>query len=63
MKKFMLTFWKEEEGLETLEMLLIIAIIVVIAVTFKNKIVAWVAKLIQKGDTNINNLDANNPVG
>ncbi|MPQ23176.1 Flp1 family type IVb pilin [Carnobacterium divergens] len=56
MQQFMMDFWKEEEGLETLEMLLIIAIIVVIAVMFKDKIMTWAKNLLDKGDTNVENI-------
>ncbi|MGX7417489.1 Flp1 family type IVb pilin [Carnobacterium gallinarum] len=56
MKNFMLDFWKDEQGLETLEMLLIIAIIVVIAVMFKDKIMTWAQSLLDKGDENITNI-------
>ncbi|MDT1940114.1 MULTISPECIES: Flp1 family type IVb pilin [Carnobacterium] len=56
MQQFMMDFWKEEEGLETLEMLLIIAIIVVIAVMFKDKIMTWAKNLLDKGNTNVENI-------
>ncbi|TFJ41865.1 hypothetical protein CKN73_05250 [Carnobacterium divergens] len=56
MQQFMMDFWKEEEGLETLEMLLIIAIIVVIAVMFKDKIMTWAENLLDKGDTNVDDI-------
>jgi len=48
-------FWKEEDGLGTLEILLILAVIVVIAVAFRKWIMKWVGDLFKKADTEINN--------
>lgn len=42
-------FWKDEEGLQTLELMLIIAVIVVIALMFRDKIVEWVKELVNFG--------------
>ncbi|MCD1260379.1 hypothetical protein B5M42_016320 [Paenibacillus athensensis] len=50
-------FWKNEEGIGTLEIILIIAVIVVIAVIFKDKIVSWVKKLLDGSETEINKFD------
>jgi len=49
--EFLKSFWYEEDGIETLEVLMVIAIIVVIAVLFRGKIMEWVQSLINKGDT------------
>jgi len=46
-------FWNEEEGLQTLEMMLIIAVIVVIALMFRNQIMGWVEDLLKFGDDQI----------
>lgn len=51
MGEFLKSFWYEEDGIETLEVLMVIAIIVVIAVLFRGKIMEWVQSLINKGDT------------
>lgn len=48
-------FWNDEEGLQTLELMLIIAVIVVIALMFREKIVDWVTGLLQFGGDTINN--------
>ncbi|WP_409346949.1 Flp1 family type IVb pilin [Paenibacillus sp. MBLB4367] len=48
-------FWKDEEGLGTLEVLLILAVIVIIAVAFRKWIMKWVGDLFNKADTEINN--------
>ncbi|GAQ19899.1 holin BlyA [Oceanobacillus picturae] len=52
MKKFKSAckkFWKDEDGLQTLEIMLIIAVIVVIALLFRDKIVEWVKSLLEFG--------------
>ena len=38
-------FWHDEDGIGTLEMILIVAVIVVIAVAFRKWIIDWVQKL------------------
>jgi len=43
-------FWNDEEGLGTLEILLIVAVLVAIAIIFRKWIVSWFQKLI--GDAN-----------
>ncbi|WP_340027173.1 Flp1 family type IVb pilin [Paenibacillus sp. FSL H7-0940] len=44
-------FWKEEEGLGTLELILIIGVIIIIALIFKNQIKTLVERLL----TNVSN--------
>ncbi|MDX9797215.1 MAG: Flp1 family type IVb pilin [Arcobacteraceae bacterium] len=46
--------WLNEEGMGTLEILLIIAVLVVIALLFREKIIGWVSTLLEKSDTQIN---------
>lgn len=41
-------FWKDEEGLETIEILLILSVLIVIAVMFKEKITTWATDLLDK---------------
>lgn len=49
-------FWADEEGVETVEILMILGVLVAIAVVFRNSIYAWMTKLL----TNANkDLDAN----
>lgn len=43
-------FWKDEEGLQTLELMLIIAVIVVIALMFRDQIMGWITDLLDFGD-------------
>ncbi|RDW21799.1 hypothetical protein CWR45_02255 [Oceanobacillus chungangensis] len=46
-------FWNDEEGLQTLELMLIIAVIVVIALLFRDQIIGWVNDLLKFGDGKI----------
>lgn len=46
-------FWKDEEGLQTLEIMLIIAVIVVIALAFRKQITGWVQDLLSFGDSKV----------
>ncbi|AXI09540.1 hypothetical protein CV093_12360 [Oceanobacillus sp. 143] len=48
-------FWKDESGLQTLEMMLIIAVIVVIALLFRDQIMTWINNLLSFGNDQINN--------
>jgi Flp pilus assembly pilin Flp len=52
-------FWNDEEGMGTLEILLIIAVIVIIAIAFRKWILKWVGELFKKADAEISsqNLD------
>ncbi len=43
-------FWKEEDGMGTLEVILIIAVIIVIAFAFRKWIVKWVNELFNSTD-------------
>jgi hypothetical protein len=46
-------FWKDEEGLGTLEILLIVAVLVAIAIIFRKWIVGWFQKLINGANTDL----------
>lgn len=46
-------FWMEEEGLGTLEILLIVAVLVAIAIVFRKWIVQWFDKLVGDANTNM----------
>lgn len=48
MKMFFKNFWNDEEGLETVEMLLILSVLIVIAFMFKGKLEEWVKALFKK---------------
>lgn len=47
-------FWNDEDGLGTLEILLIIAVLVVVALMFRERIMGWVESLLDFGDDSIN---------
>lgn len=46
-------FLKEEDGMGTLEVLLIVAVLVAIALLFRGKIIEWVNSLLDKSDSQI----------
>lgn len=46
-------FWKDEKGLGTLEILLIVAVLVAIAIIFRKWIGSWFQKLIGDANTNL----------
>ncbi|WP_138752745.1 Flp1 family type IVb pilin [Paenibacillus sinopodophylli] len=48
--KAMQSFWKEEEGLGTLEIILIIAVVIIIALLFKDWIIELIERLMGKAD-------------
>lgn len=52
-KESIKNFWNDEEGLQTLEIMLIIAVIVVIALLFRDRIMGWIEDLLNFGDKNI----------
>lgn len=47
-------FWMEEDGLGTLELILIIGVIIIIALIFKDQITALIKSLLSKVDTKSN---------
>ena len=48
-------FWRNEEGIGTLEILLIVAVIVIIAIAFRKWIIKWLGDLFAKADAEITN--------
>ncbi|UUZ79244.1 hypothetical protein LJK88_29110 [Paenibacillus sp. P26] len=46
-------FWKEEDGLGTLEILLIVAVLIIIAIAFRKWIMKWLKALFESADTEI----------
>ncbi|MEK8128580.1 Flp1 family type IVb pilin [Paenibacillus filicis] len=50
LKEAWLRFWKEEDGLGTLEILLIIAVLIIIAIAFRKWIMKWLGELFNKAD-------------
>jgi Flp pilus assembly pilin Flp len=50
-------FWKDENGLGTIEILLILVVLIAIAIFFGKEIVEWVKKLIGQGENQINSFN------
>ncbi len=48
------SFIYDEGGMGTLEVLLIVAVLVAIALLFRGKIIEWVSTLLEKSDSQIN---------
>lgn len=59
MKLWISDFWNEEDGLGTLELLLIIAVLVAIAIVFRKWIISWVNSLFEKSQDEMDKIDAN----
>lgn len=53
MRAKLMDFWKNEDGLGTLELLLILAVLVIIAIAFRKWIITWVNSLFNSTNTNI----------
>ncbi|WP_342556267.1 Flp1 family type IVb pilin [Paenibacillus sp. FSL R7-0652] len=54
MKNKTAALWKDEEGLGTLELILIIGVIIIIALIFKDQITRLITSLLSKVDTKSN---------
>lgn len=39
-------FWEEEDGIATVEILLILAVLIIIAIIFRNTIINWVKNIV-----------------
>lgn len=50
MKNAVKSFWRSEEGLGTLEIILIIAVVIIIALLFKDWIIELIERLMGKAD-------------
>ncbi|MFC5648324.1 Flp1 family type IVb pilin [Paenibacillus solisilvae] len=49
-------FWREEEGLGTLEIVLIIAVVIILALLFKDWIISLLQKLMGDADDKANEI-------
>ena len=58
MKEFWKRFWKEEDGMVTIEVVVIIAVLIAIALIFRKAIVGFVSRLTEQlfSDGNVNDL-------
>lgn len=45
--KMLERFWKEEDGIATVEILLILAVLIIIAILFRNTIIGWVKSILE----------------
>lgn len=62
MKDFLLGFFRDEDGLETVEMVIILVVIVGMAVIFRNKIAGWFKQALGQAE-NYGQDIGNNPLG
>lgn len=53
MKEKIMAFWYDEEGMGTLEVLIIVVVLVGIALMFKTKITEWVRQMLGTVDSEI----------
>lgn len=65
--KMLQEFWTEEDGIATVEILLILAVLVIIAIVFRKAIIDWVNDMIDNVFTNadegkINDTNLKNPL-
>jgi Flp pilus assembly pilin Flp len=58
-KQKLLQFWNEEDGIGTLEILLILAVIVIIAIAFRKWILKWVKQLFNGADSELKSTTMN----
>lgn len=56
------SFWNDEEGMGTLEVILIIAVVVMIALVFRKYIVSWVEDLLGNADKDVKDINAGNGI-
>ena len=59
LKEAVKRFWKDEKGLGTLEILLIVAVLIGIALLFRGQIIAWVQTLLESIGGEIDSFDPN----
>lgn len=59
-KKWVQQFWNDEEGLGTLEILLIVAVLVGVALLFRGRIMSWVNDLLDKTGSQLDEFDPAN---
>lgn len=54
--RFWRKLWKSEEGIGTLEIILIIAVVIIIALLFKDWIIELIEKLMERADDQANEI-------
>jgi len=53
MSNFIKTFWQEEDGLQTVEIVLIITVVAAVVVIFRNQITTMVTNLLQNAENQV----------
>lgn len=61
MIKLLKRFWQEDDGVGTVEILLILAVLVAIAVVFRNQVYNWVQTLMDRGNKSVNDTSTSLP--
>lgn len=56
MKQFMLDFWNDEEGIEVIEVIIILAVILVVAVALRDRIDGWSSAIFTKIDESVRSI-------
>lgn len=56
MKQFILDFWNDEEGIEVIEVIIILAVILVVAVALRDKLDEWKDSIFTKIDESVNSI-------
>jgi Flp pilus assembly pilin Flp len=50
-------FWRDERGIGTLEIIIIIAVLVLVAIAFRKWIISWVTDLFDQTNSTIQEID------
>lgn len=53
--------WKKEDGIGTLELIMIVAVLVVVAIAFRKWIMQWVGGLFERTDQGLNQFNDFSP--
>lgn len=61
--KMLKEFWTEEDGIATVEILLILAVLIIIALLFRETIINWIKKMLDSIFGHTNPDDMNQPLG
>jgi Flp pilus assembly pilin Flp len=57
-KRLMKQLWEEEDGIGTLELLLIVAVLVIVAIAFRKWILSFIKKLFGEANSELSNTGA-----
>lgn len=57
-KRQLMQLWEEEDGIGTLELLLIVAVLVIVAIAFRKWILAFIKKLFGEANQELENTGA-----